>query len=98
MSAQVIALPIGDVWMELIDRKRLVRLMRIRKVSQRQLATAAGWKSHSYVGRLLRGEVKTLDADPALRIAFYLQSPVDDLFMTNVDSKAVHFGQRSGAA
>ena len=84
--------------MELIDRKRLVRLMRIRKVSQRQLATAVGWKSHSYLGRLIRGEVKTLDPDAALRMAFYLQSPVDDLFMTNVDSKSVHFGQRGRAA
>lgn len=86
-----------DIWMELTDRKRLARLMKIRKVSQRELAAAAGWKSHSYLGRLLRGEVDTLDTDPALRIAHFLQAPVDDLFLTQMDSKSGRFGHGSAA-
>lgn len=70
--------------MKLIDRKRLARLMLIQGVSQRELASAAGWKSHSYLGRLLKGEVSTLETDPALRIAHYLKVGVDDLFLARV--------------
>jgi|GEM_PF-3500704 len=75
-----------EVWMELLDRKRLARLMTIQNVSHRQLAQAAGWKAHSYVGRLVRGEVKTLQAAPALRIANFLGVGVDDLFLTRASS------------
>lgn len=72
--------------MELADRKKLARLMVIQEVSQRDLALAAGWRSHSYLGRLLRGEVKTLDAKPALLIAKRLGCGVDDLFLVRVSS------------
>lgn len=75
-----------EVWMELQDRKRLARLMAIQEVSHRELARAAGWKSHSYVGRLVRGEVKTLQMEPALRIANFLRVGVDDLFLTKSSS------------
>lgn len=84
---------LGEVYMELLDRKRLARLMVIQGVSQRELAKAAGWNSHSYLGRLLAGEVKTLKTDPALRIAHKLQVGVDDLFLTKMDSPAVQPGQ-----
>lgn len=72
--------------MELIDRKRLARLMLIQGVSQRELARAAGWRSHSYLGRLLRGDAKTLETEPALRIAKTLQVGVDDLFLVKSSS------------
>lgn len=72
--------------MELIDRKRLARLMLIQGVSQRELARAAGWRSHSYLGRLLRGDAKTLETEPALRIAKALQVGVDDLFLVKTSS------------
>lgn len=72
--------------MELRDRKKLARLMVIQEETQRSLSLAAGWRSHSYLGRLLRGEVKTLDTDAALRIAHRLRVPVDDLFLIQVDS------------
>ena len=75
---------LGEVWMELIDRKRLAKLMLIQGVSQRELAKAAGWHSHSYLGRLLRGDVKTLEVEPAARIANALGVGVDDLFMVRV--------------
>lgn len=82
--------------MVLKDRKQLAKLMVIQGVSGRQLAKAAGWKSHTYLQRLLRGEVKTLDTDPALRIAHKLGVGVDDLFLLRVSSDA---GQvRTGAA
>ena len=89
---------LGEVYMELLDRKRLARLMVIQGVSQRELARAAGWSSHSYLGRLLAGEVKTLKTDPALRIAHKLQVGVDDLFLTKVDSSTVQDGQERGVS
>lgn len=80
---------IGAIWMELINRDKLVRRMEREGVSQRELARAAGWKSHSYMRRLVAGEVKTLNTDPALRIAHYLHLDVDDIFATRVDSQGV---------
>jgi transcriptional regulator with XRE-family HTH domain len=80
--------------MQLKDRRKLARLMVIQEVSHRQLATAAGWKSHSYLGRLLRGDVKTLDTDAAVRIAHHLGVPVDDLFLTRVTTNTGHIDAR----
>lgn len=77
---------IPEIWMQLIDRKRLARLMAIQGVSARQLAKAAGWKSHSYMNRLLRGEVNTLEVEPAVRIAKHLGVGTDDLFLTRLSS------------
>ncbi|WVX88106.1 helix-turn-helix DNA binding domain protein [Gordonia phage LitninMcQueen] len=84
--------PASEVYMILRDRKKLARLMIVQEVSQRELAEAAGWRSHSYLGRLLRGEAKTLDTTPALRIAHHLMVPVDDLFQVRMDSKPVRRG------
>jgi transcriptional regulator with XRE-family HTH domain len=64
--------------------------MAIRDVSQRRLATIAGYKSHAYLGRLCRGDVSTLDPDAALRIAHWFGVPVNDLFMTRTSSDAGH--------
>lgn len=75
---------IGAIWMELRDPKKLKRLMIVQDVSQRELAKIAGWKSHSYLGRLMAGKVKTLSTDPALRIAHELGVGVEDLFLTKV--------------
>lgn len=75
--------------MELHDagRRKLGKLMILQDVSQRELAHAIGWRSHSYLGRLLRGEVKTLDTDAALRIAHFFGVPeVSDLFLTRASS------------
>ncbi|MFI7585062.1 helix-turn-helix domain-containing protein [Kocuria sp. M1N1S27] len=76
--------------MELQDRKKLAKLMVIQDVSQRELAHLAGWKTHSYLGRLLRGGAKTLNAEPALRIAKALGVGVDDLFLTRVSVNPAH--------
>lgn len=72
--------------MRLKDRKQLAKLMTIQGVSARRLATAAGWKSHSYMNRLLAGQVNTCSTDPALRIAHYLGVGVDDLFVVSVST------------
>lgn len=70
--------------MELRDRKMLQRLMIVQEVSNRTVAKAAGWRSHSYMNRLVNGEVKTLEPEPALRIAKFLGVGVEDLFLTQV--------------
>lgn len=76
--------------MYLRDRKKLAKLMIIQEVSQRELARAAGWSAHSYVRRLLSGKATTLKPEPALRIANALGVPVDDLFLTKMDSNSGH--------
>jgi hypothetical protein len=96
MSVTSINEPLGEVYMILRDRKKLARLMIVQDVSQRALAEAAGWKSHSYLGRLLRGQVKTLGTDPALRIAHKLMVPVDDLFAIKVDRNPGVGGRETG--
>lgn len=81
--------------MVLTDPKKLAKLMLIQGVSHRELAAAAGWKSHSYVGRLLRGEARTLDPVPAVRIAAYLHVGVDDLFLPRSSRNSGHASQRT---
>lgn len=79
--------------MQLKDRKKLARLMVIQEKSQREVAKAAGWGSHSYLGRLMRGEVDTLETEPAVRIAKFLGVGVDDLFLVRVSSSTGGFAQ-----
>jgi transcriptional regulator with XRE-family HTH domain len=56
--------------------------MVVHDVSQRRLARAAGYRSHAYMGRLLRGEVDTLEPTAALRIARFLQVEIGFLFVS----------------
>lgn len=79
--------------MYLRDRKMLARLMLIQGISQRQLAEAAGWKSHSYMRRLITGEATTLKTEPAALIAHTLGVPTDTLFLTKTDRIPVRHGQ-----
>jgi hypothetical protein len=87
--------------MELINkppgagRKRLARLMVINDISQRQLSRAAGWKSHTYLGRMLKGTVSTCEPEHAVKIARFLGVAVDDLFVAKVSSAT---GQNGKAA
>ncbi len=76
--------------MEVRDAKKIAKLMVIQGVSQRTLATRAGYKSHAYMGRILRGEVRTLDPDAAVRIAKFLGVGVDDLFLVRLSSDTGH--------
>lgn len=64
----------------LVAPRRLRRLMTRQGVTQRELAAHAGWRSHTYVGRLLRGDADTVTADAAGRIAARLDVPTDSLF------------------
>lgn len=72
MTTTTATLHLPEIWMELKDLDFLKELMDLRGVSARELSRAAGWKSHTYMQRIIRGEVKTLKTDPALRIAHRL--------------------------
>ncbi len=74
--------------MKLKDPKKLARLMAIQEISGRQLARAAGWSSHTYLQRLLHGEVDTLKPAPAVAIAQILGVALDDLFVTKLDGES----------
>lgn len=74
----------GALWMQLKNPLLLKQLMEMKGISARRLAALAGWKSHTYLSRLLHGQVSTLETDPALRIAFALDVPVDALFLTKM--------------
>lgn len=76
----------GEVWMLLKDRKMLARLMAIQGKSARGLATDSGFKSHTYLQRMLRGEVSSCTAERAVAIAANLQVPLDSLFLSHVST------------
>lgn len=75
-----------EVYMLLTDRKRLARLILIKGVSKRRVAQAAGWKSHTYLLRLLSGQATTCEPEHAVRIAAFLEVDLYDLFMPKVDT------------
>lgn len=81
--------------MELKDRTLLASLMEEHKLSARALSRRAGWKSHSYMNRLLAGEAKTLSTEPAARIAHELKVPFNLLFATRVDDDSDQSGRRA---
>lgn len=78
-------------------RKRLQKLMLIQGASQRDLAAAIGWSSHSYLGRILRGEVSNIDVEAGARIAHFFEVGVDDLFLVDASSDSRHNGKRLSA-
>lgn len=77
-----------EVYMLLTNRKRLARLIEIQEVSKRSVARAAGWKSHSYLLRLLAGTATTVEPEHAVKIATFLGVDVSDLFTPKVSGSA----------
>ena len=66
----------------------------------RELAEAAWGEgaSHSYLGRILRGQIKSIQPDPAARIAEYLGVGMDDLFVPRLSSNTGQITKRKSAA
>lgn len=87
-----------EVYMLLTDRKRLARLIVIQEVSKRSVARAAGWKSHSYLLRLLAGTATTVEPEHAVRIATYLGVDVSDLFTPKTASVTGQIAKQKGRA
>lgn len=88
--------------MKLRDPQLLARLMADaddgQGISQRELSIAAGWRSHTYMQRLLKGEATNLKPQPAARIAKRLRVPIDLLFVTKLSSDATQTVKRKRAA
>lgn len=83
--------------MQVIDPRKIRKLMLIQDVSQRELSKAVGWDSHTYLGRILSGEIKTVTPEKAARIAHYFQVGIDDLFVTRASTDAGHDVKRRTA-
>lgn len=90
MSTLPINPELPELWMQLIDRKRLAKLMAIQEVSPFMLARAAGWKSKTSIVRLLNGDYNAVDPERAARIAKYLGVGIDDLFMARLSTDVGH--------
>lgn len=97
MATLPIRFQLPELWMQLIDKKRLAKLMTIQEVSPFMLARAAGWKSKTSVVRLLNGDYNSVDTDKAARIAKYLGVGVDDLFLVKISSDTGASEQRRSA-
>ena len=82
--------------MRLTHLRRLRKLMVIQGVSQRQLAEAVGWRSHTSLGRVLRGQTDDVPDTIAANIANYLDVPVESLFASS--RKTARRIQGNGAA
>lgn len=83
--------------MRVIDPKRIRKLMAIQEVSARTLAEEIGYSSHSYVNRILRGEINTVTPERAARIARYFGVGIDDLFVARLSSDSGPNGKRGAA-
>lgn len=73
--------------MILEDGRRLQRVMREQRVSERKLAAALKWKAHSRVSRLVTGQVKSVTDKQAQTIADTLQVQVPFLFVSQTSPK-----------
>ena len=62
------------------DADLLRRLMQAADVTARQASRELGWSSHSYLNRILSGEVRAVPGETAERLAELLQVPVGLLF------------------
>lgn len=72
--------------MRVIDPKKILKLMAIQEISARALAEAVGYSSHSYVTRILRGEITTVTPERAARIARFFGVGIDDLFVARLST------------
>lgn len=76
--------------MQLKDGELLAALIKARKYSLRGFADEAmGWRSHTYLQRLIRGEVRTVKPDTAVLMAHRLGVDLDVLFDTRVSTITV---------
>jgi transcriptional regulator with XRE-family HTH domain len=67
--------------MRVKDVRAIKRLMAVDNISARQLAAGAGYASHSYVNRILSGQVTTVTPARGRSIARFLKVDVEDLFV-----------------
>lgn len=95
MSATQRRLP--EIYMRVKDHTQLQKLLVIQQRSARHLAAEVGYTSHSYVQRILRGEISTVTPEKAARIARYFGVGVDDLFVARLSSDSGQTSERRSA-
>lgn len=81
--------------MILRNARTLRRLIISEGVTHRELAEAAGYRGHSKIGRLCRGESRLLEEKYALAIAHKLNVHVGVLFLPETSSKNGHDGHNA---
>lgn len=74
--------------MRVKDAELIKRVMASKRISNRSLARQMGWKSHSYVNRIVSGQERTVTPDTAIKMAHLLGVPVDLFFETRVFSES----------
>lgn len=84
--------------MKVRDPELLARMISDKGISLREMSIVAGWRSHTYLQRLIRGQATTLKPQPAARIARHLGVPIDLLFVTRLSTDTAHITKRRRAA
>lgn len=84
--------------MKVRDPIQISRLMVRKGVSARELSKAAGWKSHTYLLRILNGKIKSVQPEPARKIAEHLGVDPDRIFLTEVTGDGGQNVRRRSAA
>jgi transcriptional regulator with XRE-family HTH domain len=79
--------------LEVGDLELLQNLTKAHRLTHRGLAQVAGYASHTYAGRLLRGEVKAVEPTPAARIARHFGVDLDLLFVPKAAGNSDRSGQ-----
>lgn len=68
------------------DGEVLGAMIKAKKFTRRGFADKLGWKSHTYLQRLIRGEVRSVTPDTAALISHFLDLDIDVLFDTKVST------------
>lgn len=90
VSTSTIPTPL-ELYMIVKDAELIRRIMdshRPEKITARALAKNVGWKSHSYVNRILAGDVRSVTPEAAAKIAYLLGVPQDLLFEPRASANA----------
>lgn len=88
---------VTELYMQVKDSELLRRLLETKGFTARQLSKQMGWKSHSYMNRVLSGQVRTVTPDAAVKIAYLLQVPVDLVFVARVSGETRQTERRKSA-
>jgi transcriptional regulator with XRE-family HTH domain len=89
--------PTMELFMFVKDADLLRRLLESKGLTARQVTRDMGWKSHSYLNRILTGQVRTVTPDAAVKLAYLLQVPVDLIFVPRVSGDTRHIARQKSA-
>ena len=79
-------------------RDRLKAAARALHLTHRDLAGIAGYRTHTHIGKLLRGKKKGLEPKAAIRIARHFNVPVEHFFLLRTSDDARRVVEQNTAA